>query len=86
MLKKNIQEKLLRNPFVRRVSVLVGEPKGPISINIDVLSKFGLDLERDFELVYESVTPAGAGGYDTPRQQLFYYSKSESIKTYCNVH
>ncbi|NLB63192.1 MAG: hypothetical protein GX801_03685 [Fibrobacter sp.] len=67
-------------------AILLYEPKGPISINIDVLSKFGLDLERDFELVYETVTPAGAGGYDTPRQQLFYYSKSENIKTYCNVH
>lgn len=67
-------------------AILLYEPKGPISINIEVLSKFGLDLERDFELVYETATPAGAGGYETPRQQLFYYSKSENIKRYCNVN
>ncbi|MDR9498516.1 MAG: hypothetical protein RI556_08770 [Hydrogenovibrio sp.] len=66
-------------------AILLYESDGPRSIDISLLSEFGLDLERDFELVHQTSSPAGAGGYQKPRKQYFYYSKTQNIKRYCNA-
>lgn len=48
---------------------LLVEPGGPRSLLPEVLRHFGIDMDRDYEVVGDLLTPVGAGGYADPRAQ-----------------
>jgi hypothetical protein len=51
------------------IAWLLVEPEGPRKISKDILSRFGADLHKDFEVIGTIRTAEGAGGYQEARLQ-----------------
>jgi hypothetical protein len=54
------------------IAWLLTEANGPIKISSEILSSFGADLVKDFEIVGTVRTAEGAGGYREARLQQFF--------------